>query len=143
MTGISRRDDATYLAIDPETFQLSKRVMIRHKRLQYVAQQSLGASLEVDYLVKETLEKPLHVYQGLRFDRDEDKFEGQGWRCYCSAPEYRFKENGEQANARYGFVYLVFVNSDSIAYNWRWEEGDANDNRQPTDFLNRFSKKLF
>jgi hypothetical protein len=88
MTGISRRDDATYLAIDPETFQLSKRVMIRHKRLQYVAQQSLGASLEVDYLVKETLEKPLHVYQGLRFDRDEDKFEGQGWRCYCSAPEY-------------------------------------------------------
>ncbi len=39
-------------------------------------------------------------------------------------------------------IYLVFVNDDKIAYNWRWEKADTRDVRLPQDHENRFGRRV-
>jgi len=39
-------------------------------------------------------------------------------------------------------VYLVFVNEEGVAYNWRWEKCDADDLTLPIDHATRFRKRI-
>jgi len=63
------------------------------------------------------------VFEGLCREEDEPK-RGVGWRCYCGVPDRSYSEEGDQRPPRPKKVYLVFVNADRVAYNWRWEFAD-------------------
>ena len=53
-----------------------------------------------------------------------------------------YHSDGAKRSAYPGQVYLVCVNDDGVAYNWRWEKADPDDLRLPQNHANRFKKKL-
>ena len=87
------------------------------------------------------LEKPTAIFEGLRRDEDEDRW-GYGWRCYCGQPEHAYRSDGSLAPPYPGQVYLVFVNDEQVAYNWRWERADPDNPRLPIGHETRFKQKL-
>jgi hypothetical protein len=72
---------------------------------------------------------------------DEDRG-GYGWRCYCGVPEQSFRSDGSPGRPYPGQVYLVFVNDEGVAYNWRWEKADPDQPSLPMDHENRFKRRL-
>lgn len=88
------------------------------------------------------LQHPNGVFEGLCWEQDEDKSRGYGWRCYCAVPCSDYAVNGEKKPPRPGKIFLVFVNSDQVAYNWRWEKVDPENDRFPMDFQSRFRSQV-
>ncbi len=43
---------------------------------------------------------------------------------------------------RRGQVFLVFVNEDRVAYNWRWEQADPHKPDLPLGHEKRFKRRL-
>jgi hypothetical protein len=109
--------------------------------MQTVGRRSLGHAKECGYCVPEVLQNPSAVFQGLRKDEDEDP-SGAGWRCYCGIPTHSYDADGMAAPPRRGQVYLVFVNDEQVAYNWRWEKADPDDGRLPIGHSERFKERL-
>lgn len=116
-------------------------VQISFERMQAVGRRGLGHAKECGYLVPMILQKPTAVFEGLRRDEDEDR-RGYGWRCYCGVPDHSYRVDGTEGPPYPGQVYVVFVNSDGIAYNRRWEKCDSEDPRLPENYRARFRKKL-
>jgi hypothetical protein len=87
------------------------------------------------------LQAPVAVFEGLRRDEDEDRA-GYGWRCYCRVPDRAYRSDGTQRPPYPGQVYLVFVNDEGVAYNWRWEKADPDDPNLPDDYSSRFQRRL-
>ena len=92
-------------------------------------------------IVPMILQQPTAIFEGLRQDEDEDS-RGMGWRCYCGIPEHAYHSNGTQRNPYPGQVYLVFVNDERVAYNWRWEKADPDDPKVPENHEARFKTRL-
>jgi hypothetical protein len=88
------------------------------------------------------LQHPSTVFQGLRRDVDEDPG-GTGWRCYCGKPTKKFQKDGSEANPDPNQVFLVFVNDESVAYNWRWEAVDIDNPGLPKDHKSRFQNMVY
>lgn len=109
--------------------------------MQTVARRSLGHAKECGYIVPMILQKPTAIFEGLRRDEDEDP-RGVGWRCYCGIPEYSYRPDGTSGRPYPNQVYLVFVNDEGVAYNWRWEKADANDPKLPQDHDTRFKQRV-
>ena len=84
-----------------------------------VARRSLGHAKECAYIVPEILLNPTAIFEGLRRDEDEDRT-GFGWRCFCGIPQNSYRADGTTAPPYPAQVYLVFVNDERVAYNWRW-----------------------
>jgi len=127
-------------AIDPQSGK-ETHVLISHLRLHAVAQRSLGHAKECGLLVPHTLQHPTAIFEGLRKDEDEDR-RTPGWYCYCSKPLCSYDENGEEQPAYPNQVFLVFVNRDKVAYNWRWARADKADDRLPENHKERFDRKV-
>lgn len=87
------------------------------------------------------LQHPSAVFEGLRRDEDEDRT-GYGWRCYCGIPDHAYGRDGAAIPPYRGMVYLVFVNDEGVAYNWRWEQAAPDEPRLPIDHQDRFRKRL-
>lgn len=96
---------------------------------------------ECAYIVPMILEKPTAIFEGLRQDDDEDR-RGYGWRCYCGVPDRSYRADGTEGPPRTGYVYLVFVNDEMVAYNWSWTKADPDDPRVPANHENRFRERL-
>lgn len=123
-------------AIDPFTGKKWD-IRISHERRDIVVKRGAGHARELAYCVTETLESPKRIYQGIR---EEDERE---WLCYCGKPEYRYHGvSGDQRVADAYEVFLVFVNADRVAYNWRWEKCDEEDALSPMDSESRFEKRV-
>ena len=116
-------------------------VYISYERLQAIAKRSRGQIRETAELVPLTLQCRGPVFEGLCVDGDEDR-RGVGWRCYCSSPDYGYTQEGDRCPPRAGQVYLVFVNEDRVAYNWRWERAHPDHPELPLDLENRFKRRL-
>jgi hypothetical protein len=141
---LKRDDRRQYIrlkAIEPSDGTLSAEVQISFERMQAVGRRSLGHAKECGYIVPMILEKPTAIFEGLRRDEDEDR-SGYGWRCYCGLPEQGFRSDGTSIPPYFGQVYLVFVNDERIAYNWRWEKADPDDRILPVDYQTRFKRQL-
>src|SRR5208337_5504364 len=82
-----------------------------------------GHAKECGIILPMIPQKPTAIFEGLRSEEDEDRW-GYGWRCYCGIPEQSFRPDGSSARSYPGQVYLVFVNDEKVAYNWRWEKAD-------------------
>lgn len=135
-----RRDGILLDAVDPLTGKQTK-VQLSHARLIAIAGRSKGQIMEAGFIVPEILQKPTGIFEGLTQDEDEDR-RGVGWRCYCGIPSKSYKTDGTEQNAFPGQVFLVFVNQDGIAYNWRWENCSPADCRLPENHDRRFKRRL-
>jgi hypothetical protein len=109
--------------------------------MQAVARRSMAHAKECGIIVPHVLQSPTAVFEGLRLDEDED-LRGVGWRCYCGIPDHAYHSDGSERSPYPGQVYLVFVNDEGVAYNWRWEKADPDNLRLPQNHANRFKKKL-
>jgi len=87
------------------------------------------------------LQRPTAIFEGIRRDEDEDR-QGFGWRCYCGIPDQGFLQDGTPVRPFPGQLYVVFVNDERVAYNWRWEKADSDNPRLPRDHETRFRKRL-
>lgn len=137
----SRRSFITIAAFDPITGSLGASVQISFARMQTVGKRSLGHAKECGVLVPFALQQPHAVFEGLRRDEDEDP-KGTGWRCYCARPPNSFGTDGSERPPYPNQVYLVFVNDEGVAYNWRWEPGAPEDRLLPEGHQQRFRKRL-
>jgi hypothetical protein len=137
----SRRDYLTLQALDPKTREATAQVQISYDRMQTVGRRSLGHANECGYCVPAILLGPTAVFEGLRRDEDEDP-RGVGWRCYCGIPERSYRRDGTPAAPYPNQVYLVFVNEEGVAYNWRWDKADPDDPELPIGHAERFKRRL-
>lgn len=137
----SRRQYLTLKAMDPVTGDLTAEVQISFERMQTVGRRSLGHAKECGYSVPAILEQPTAIFEGLRRDEDEDP-RGVGWRCYCGIPEHSYLEDCTPASPPKKQMYLVFVNDEGVANNWRWDRADADDLDLPANHSARFKKRV-
>jgi hypothetical protein len=137
----SRRQYLTLQALDPVTRKPNAEIQISYDRMQTVGRRSLGHAKECGYIVPAILQQPRAVFEGLRRDEDEDP-RGVGWRCYCGIPDRSYRRDGTEAAAYPQQVYLVFVNEEGVAYNWRWEKADPDNPNLPIGDQDRFQKQL-
>ena len=101
----------------------------------------MGQTKECAFIVPYILQTPTAIFEGIRQEEDEDQ-RGVGWRCYCGVPTCAYRADGTEVNAYPGQVFLVFVNQDRTAYNWRWERAHPESSRLPIDHDIRFRKQL-
>lgn len=139
-SGESRRE---YLCIEAQNPLNGETVTVQisQQRMLSVGKRSLGHAKECGHLVPEILQNPTAVFEGLRRDEDDDQW-GCGWRCYCGIPSCGFSRDGHEQATYPNQVYLVFVNDDSVAYNWRWEKADPSDPDLPINHEDRFKRRL-
>jgi hypothetical protein len=135
----SRRQYLTLNAVEPSGSPCE--ILISFDRMQAVARRSMGHAKECGILVPQVLQNPTAIFEGLRWDEDEDR-RGVGWRCYCGVPAQAFNADGTTRPAYRGQVYLVFVNDENVAYNWRWEKADPDSPTLPVNYLQRFKERL-
>lgn len=135
----TRRQYLQLDAVNPDRGRTTK-VQISFDRLQAVAMRSLGHAMEAAYIVPHVLQSPTAIFEGLRQDEDEDR-RGVGWRCYCGVPAHGYQTDGAERPAYRGQVYLVFVNQDKVAYNWRWEKADPTQLTLPIGHEVRFKER--
>src|SRR5665213_4462744 len=64
------------------------------------------------------------------------------WRCYCGTPPFAYRLDGSKRAAWPGQVFLVFVNRELIAYNWRWEQASADDPALSLKHVERFKRRI-
>ena len=136
----TRRSYLEIEAVDPSHGRRTT-VIISHDRLQAVARRGTAHMHEAAYIVPEILQRPQAVFEALCEDMDEDR-RGVGWRCYCGIPSRAFSRDGSERPTYPGSVYLVFVNADRVAYNWRWEKADENAPDLPIGYETRFKRRL-
>lgn len=136
----SRREYLTLEAVEPKDGSNCS-VQISYDRMQAVGRRSMGHAKECAYIVPMILQEPTAIFEGLRRDEDEDRW-GYGWRCYCGVPRRAFGQDGTECPPYAGQVYLVFVNDERVAYNWRWEKADPDEPRLPINHQDRFKRRL-
>jgi len=138
----TRRGAILLDAVDPETGGLSK-IQISHRRMQAVARRGLAQASECALIMPAILLRPTAVFEGIRTDEDDNASEGgAGWRCYCGIPANSYRADGSAGPSYQGKVYLIFVNDERVAYNWRWEKCDPEDPRLPIDHATRFKRRI-
>jgi len=138
--GETRRQYILLDAINADDGKLFK-IQVSFDRMQAVARRSLGHASECGYILPVILQKPTAIFEGLRHDDDEDR-RGVGWRCYCGVPSNCYRPDGTVAPPYPRQVFLVFVNEDRVAYNWRWEKADEKDGNLPINHAERFKRRL-
>jgi hypothetical protein len=136
----ARRDYLTIEALNPADGKTCE-VLISFDRMQTVGRRSMGHAKECGLIVPPILQKPIAVFEGIRREEDEDT-KGVGWRCYCGIPENAYHTDGTKRTPYPGQVYLVFVNDEGVAYNWRWEKADSESPNLPVGFQSRFRKQV-
>jgi hypothetical protein len=136
----TRRDRLAIRAINPVD-GTDCEVYISYDRMQAVGKRSLGHAKECGYIVPAILQGPTAVFEGLTREEDEDR-RGVGWRCYCGVPGQSYRADGTPGRPYPGQVYLVFVNEEGVAYNWRWERADPANPNLPEGHETRFKRRL-
>ena len=135
----NRREPFTLDAFDP--LNGTCEVYIRERRMLTIARLGRWKLLEARELVPEVLSHPSVIFEGLRWEGDEDK-DRPGWRCYCAKPTYMYDRQGNGVNADGNQVFVVFVNDQRVVYNWRWAFASDDDSEVPKG-ENRFINKTY
>jgi len=137
---ITRREYLFLEAVDPTTGK-NCIVQISYERLQALARRGKGFILEAAETLVDVLLRPTAIFEGLCSDGDEDA-RGYGWRCYCGVPSCRYGAKGDKLPAPKNRVFLAFVNTERVVYNWRWEPADDDRRDLPIGYQNRFRRNL-
>ena len=140
----TRREDLVIHAVDPWTGKRDFDVWPDVDKLLWIGRQSMGASKTAAYLMPYGLKSPTGVFQGIRFEEDEQRSRdgAPGWLCYASTPDWMYSRDGDEREAPEGMVFLVFVNENRIVYHWCWAKASPDDSRFPEEYETRFREKL-
>jgi hypothetical protein len=141
MSEESRRDRLCIEAFNPDDRKTCI-VQISQQRLLTIKARGLWAIKEAAEIVPMVLERPIAVFQGLRREEDEDR-SSAGWRCYCGHPSKAFRKDGKEIDPYPNQVFLVFVNDEGVAYNWRWEPADLDCSDFPKGHAQRFRTTVY
>jgi hypothetical protein len=141
----TRRDNLILNAFNPTTKRVDSVVQVSFERMKRVGRRSLGHASEAAFILPYVLKNPSAIFEGIRREIDEDDSRGgaPGWRCYCAIPLNAFRSNGDKIVPYEDQVYVVFVNHDNVAYNWRWEKSDPQNSELPHDHAKRFTRRLY
>lgn len=134
----SRRGYETIPAIDPFDGR-EWDIRVAHARMDAVVKRGPGYAKELAFVLPEILLFPTAIFQGVREEGERE------WLCYCGVPTHAFQvRTGHRIAPHLGEVYLVYVNSDRVAYNSRWEKCDEANIDLPDgyDDSDRFDKRL-
>ncbi|MEX1040753.1 MAG: hypothetical protein WDZ51_08995 [Pirellulaceae bacterium] len=123
-------------AVDPHDGKMWD-VLISLEKVKEIAKHSRGKTLELADSVKQILQTPRAVYQGVR-ELSEDE-----WWCYVGVPESAYDYKTAQKRAPWpGQVMAIFVTDGRVLYNWYWCEADRDVSYLPKDYKTRFRKKV-
>lgn len=136
----TRRENLLLEAVDGSTGK-NCIVQISYGRLMALAKRGKGFTLEAAETLPEVLLRPTAIFEGLCSNDDEDA-RGFGWRCYCGIPSVRYRTDGGQIPVPENRVFLAFVNTEKVVYNWRWEPTDGDRRDLPIDHQSRFKRNL-
>jgi len=134
------------LAFDPVTLRGTLEVSISQYRMESARRGGMVAAKELAYLVKEGLESPTVIFEGIRQDEDEpqSRQSSPGSLCYCYFPKRAFYgPAGTEGKPFLGKIFMIFLNTDHQVYHWRWDPVDPDDYHMPKGFKERFKKTLF
>ena len=85
-------------------------------------------------LVKEILELPTVVFEGLREEQEEGL-------CYAGIPSGSYTNRGRKKAALKGKTFLVFLTEDGKVFQWRWESADSHRHGYPDNWQERFGSQ--
>jgi hypothetical protein len=134
-----RRGYSSLDAIDPQDGG-KWQVLLPNGKMDYVASQGRGATMELADTVRWTLLNPSAIFRGIR-DLDKE-ISDDHWLCYVSRPKHAYNhKTGKKQQTWMGEVFLVFVTDERILYNWYWAECDPRDSGLPADYETRFLER--
>lgn len=127
-----RRGYVAIEAVNPDTGKLWN-VLVSPKRAAFIIRVGGAFAYESALLVPAVLKEPMRIYEGIRRDTDESReSDACGKYCYLAFPGHGYDDSGQQRPDSRPF--LVFVDEDRVAYNWRFD----NDDLLPDSFEHRF-----
>jgi hypothetical protein len=85
-------------------------------------------------LVKEVLELPTVVFEGLRDEAEEGM-------CYAGIPSGSYTNQGRKKPPLAGKTFLVFLTQEGKVFQWRWEEADPDQAGYPEKWQERFGSQ--
>ncbi|MFO0969765.1 MAG: hypothetical protein U0793_29770 [Gemmataceae bacterium] len=85
-------------------------------------------------LVKEILELPTVVFEGLREEQEAGL-------CYAGIPSGSYTNQGRKKRPLDGKTFLVFLTEEGKVFQWRWEEADAEREGYPEKWQERFGSQ--
>lgn len=139
----TRRTDRVYLEAKSPDGTVTE-VAVTLRRLSAEAKKGKHAVLEAGKVMPEILRNPKAIFEGIRWDKDEDRAsDADGWRCYCGIPTHSYSPDGHAQSPWQDEVYLVFVNAEGVVYNWRWEACDSDNTTVPDQYGSRFCKQVW
>jgi hypothetical protein len=86
--------------------------------------------------VKEILERPAVIFEGLQREGQEEAL------CYAGIASCRFSNQGHQLPPPPKMTFVVSVRKDDVIFRWDWEPADDN-LTYPRDYLTRFGRQLW
>lgn len=137
----TRRQALTIEAVGPVDGKLIA-ATVDQRKLFACRDRSIGQLKEAAFIVPKILKKPTAIFQGLKRDDDEPRTASdEGWLCYCGTPEMAYNQDGDEIAAHKGEVFLVFVSSELVVYNWYWYRCDRDNPDLPEDYGERFDRR--
>ncbi len=129
-----RRGYISIVAINPEDGK-PWHVLVSHERMDWIYKLGEGHVKQLIDTVCFALLNPRHVFRGVRHEDEID------WYCYATLPPHAYDlRSGAKRTPWPDEVFLVFVNSDRVVYNWRWEKRSLDDRTLPVDHESRFDR---
>ena len=136
----SRREYITIVAIDP-IYGKPCEVLISYDRIQAVGREVLVTpkNVHISFRLFCNILRPfLKVFGGTR----TNPAKALAGDVTAAFRNKSFLQDGTPIRPYAGQIYLVFVNDENVAYNWRWEKSDESDLRLPRDHDTRFRRRL-
>src|SRR5437588_8918947 len=81
-------------------------------------------------LVKEILELPTVVFEGLRQEQEEGL-------CYAGIPSGSYTNQGRKRPRLPGKTFVVFLDAEGQVFQWRWEQADSDREGYPENWQER------
>lgn len=85
-------------------------------------------------LVKEILELPTVVFEGLREEQEKAL-------CYAGIPSGSYTNQGRKKPPLNGMTFLVFLDEHGKVFQWRWQEADPERGGYPENRQERFESQ--
>ena len=88
------------------------------------------------FSIEAVLRKPNVIFQGLKRSHLDDGF------CYCATLNRRYvSEDGRTAQAYPGFVFVVFVTTELVIFEFGWERMSGIRKGYPDKYVTRFTEQ--
>ena len=102
--------------------------------VEHVQRHGPGHKFHELKLVKEVLELPTVIFEGLREEQEEEM-------CYAGIPSGSYNNQGRKKPPFEGKTFSVFLTEDGKVFQWRWEDADPDREGYPEKWQDRFGSQ--